>query len=146
MLRKLGHWTFLMKMLFEYLKRKLQGKPTVLFAKTVSGGLDPTHKLILYFRILLHSITLYTQLLQSLMQLFVHQIYSSTTFSTSVFSLVQHVSATLGHNQALLLSLLKLSHCNLAFLCIPIHLLDALFHFCLPLAQVHLTNFNFVHI
>jgi hypothetical protein len=56
---------------------------------------------------------LYTQLLQSLMQLFVHQFYTSTAFSTSVFTLVQHVSATLGHHQALLLSLLKLSHCNL---------------------------------
>jgi hypothetical protein len=40
----------------------------------------------------------------------------NTTFSTSVFTLVLHVSATLGHHQALLLLLLKLSHCNLAFL------------------------------
>jgi hypothetical protein len=36
----------------------------------------------------------------------------NATFSTSVFTLVQHVSATLGHHQALLLLLLKLSHCN----------------------------------
>jgi hypothetical protein len=43
---------------------------------------------ILYFSILLHSNILYTQLLQSLMQLFVHQFYTSTTFSTSVFTLV----------------------------------------------------------
>jgi hypothetical protein len=35
--------------------------------------------MILYFSILLHSNTLYTQLLQSLMQLFVHQFYTSTT-------------------------------------------------------------------
>jgi hypothetical protein len=61
-------------------------------------------------------INLNTQLLQSLMQLFVHQFYTSTTISTSVFTLVQHVSATLGHHQALLLSLLKLSRCNLAFI------------------------------
>jgi hypothetical protein len=37
-----------MEMLFEYLKGKLKGKSTVLFAKTVSGGLDPTQKLIVY--------------------------------------------------------------------------------------------------
>jgi hypothetical protein len=40
----------------------------------------------------------------------------NATFRTWVFTLVQHVSATLGHHQVLLLSLLKLSHCNLAFL------------------------------
>jgi hypothetical protein len=46
----------------------------------------------------LHSI------LQSLMQLY-----------PLVFTLVQHVSATLGHHQVLLLLLLKLSH-NFAFI------------------------------
>jgi hypothetical protein len=40
----------------------------------------------------------------------------NATFSTSVFTLVQHVSATLGHHQVILLFLLKLSHCNLAFM------------------------------
>jgi hypothetical protein len=75
------------------------------------------------------------------MQLFVHQFYTSTTFRTPVFTLVQHVSATLGHHQALLLSLLKLSHCNLAFLYAPLFICLMLFHFCFPLAQVHLTNF-----
>jgi hypothetical protein len=35
-----------MKMFFEYLKGKLQGKSTVLVAKTVSGGLDLTQKIL----------------------------------------------------------------------------------------------------
>jgi hypothetical protein len=47
----------------------------------------------------LHSI------LQSLMQIYL-----------PVFTLVQHVSATLGHHQVLLLLLLKLSLCNFPFI------------------------------
>jgi hypothetical protein len=48
---------------------------------------------------LLHSI------LQSIMQLY-----------SSVFTLVQHVSATLGHHQVLLIFLLNQSHCYFAFI------------------------------
>jgi hypothetical protein len=46
-----------------------------------------------------------TLILQSLMQLY-----------SSIFILVQHVSATLGHRQVLLPLLLKLPHCNFAFI------------------------------
>jgi hypothetical protein len=40
-----------MKMALEYLKGKLQGKSSVLFAKTASRGLDPTQKLIVYSKV-----------------------------------------------------------------------------------------------
>jgi hypothetical protein len=47
---KLGIRTFLIKMLFEYLKEKLQGKCMALFVKTIFVGFDSTQKLILYFK------------------------------------------------------------------------------------------------
>jgi hypothetical protein len=68
----------------------------------------------------------------------------NATLNTSVFTLVLHVSATLGHHQVLLLLLLELFYCNFAFIffyCTPIHLLDALSHFLLS-AQVHFSVFN----
>jgi hypothetical protein len=71
----------------------------------------------------------------------------NTTLSTLVFTLVLHVSATLGHHQVLLLLLLQLFHCNFAFIsfyCTLIQLLHALSHFLLSV-QVHffvLNNFK----
>jgi hypothetical protein len=61
----------------------------------------------------------------------------NATLGTSVFTLVLHVSATLGHHQVLLLLLLQVFHCNFAFIslyfyiCALTHLLDALSHFLL---------------
>jgi hypothetical protein len=40
----------------------------------------------------------------------------NATLSTSVFTLVLHVSTTLGHHQVLLLLLLQLFHCNFTFI------------------------------
>jgi hypothetical protein len=40
----------------------------------------------------------------------------NATLSTSVFTLVLHVSTTLGHHQVLLLLLLQMFHCNFAFI------------------------------
>jgi hypothetical protein len=69
-----------------------------------------TPKIIMIFIIIFQRPVAFKYSLHSIITVF------NATFSTSVFTLVQHVSATLGHHQALLLSLLKLSHCNLAFI------------------------------
>jgi hypothetical protein len=71
----------------------------------------------------------------------------NATLSTSVSTLVVHVSTTLGHHQVILLLLLQLFHCKFAFIyfyfyiCAPIHLLDALSHFLLS-TQVPFSVFN----
>jgi hypothetical protein len=80
------------------------------------------------FKYSIHSI------LQSLMQFFVHQFYTSTT----CFGHIGQSSGTI----AIVAKAVSLK--SYFSMCTPIHLLDALFDFYLPLAQVHLTNFSFV--
>jgi hypothetical protein len=80
--------------------------------------------LVTFLILLLHST------LQSLMEVY-----------SSVFTLVQRVSTTLGHHQVPLLLLLKLSHCNFAFIYFYVPFFICLMH-CLTFYFQHTFTFS----